>query len=465
MAKIRKMELVARESSARSKRSVKREQGRGVETWATESEAAKFTNRMRRPDRAEKYARDMALVDLVGKTYRGEVRFTPLGNKKLKIKREGELVRERGFFTKKRKFLKRDADGKTYVERFEKESRRTKTGSRLDSQGKLIAKNTIRKDGSFEENWELDENHKLIRTKYFTSRFHDVGFGGPISEKIEKPFSRNGKTYRNLVREKGARKKVFELDDRGRLKPISRTTPNFSKHVKISQDGKTSATQIKHRRGFTKSYQSRLDVDGNEIGRDITSIRRLLKKRSAKYDAETGRMTTEKHTVGALYKSVTTYTGNGQKYTDKKLFGLRFRKQHLGPLSSKETTAEEMRTQNIVRHQKAWKDVIVTHQIPVNGTTKRLQGAAAASATSPITLGAGNEVDQSSVNQSQTPKKASKSATKGMTETEKEIFKKFAPINADVIARDGEAQPNKPDAALKRGLTRPSRSANSIADF
>ncbi|MGO6747320.1 hypothetical protein ACCS93_33500 [Rhizobium ruizarguesonis] len=353
-----------------------READHRFQARATQSGAAKIASRLNRSDKRKRYEMDLELLDKAGTAYRGEVGYDPIGNKRLIVETEGELTRERGYFTKTRKVQKRDSDGKAYIGRFEKESRRRKSRYDFDETGKLTAKSVRDKDGRFEEKWERDENDVLIRTKYSTSRFRDVGDGPAVYEELHGPFERNGKKYRTLVRQVGSTKSVFERDQDGNLQQISHETPNFSKFTTKSKDEKTSRTDIKHRGKFSKSYLSRLDADGREISREITSIRRLWNKRSAKYDDKTGRMTGAKHTFGKLYKSETQFLGETQKYTTRKIFGLRLLPRKLKALTPEELNAAAIRTADVSEHEKAWKDATFVHQPPTPGTTKRLGSGA-----------------------------------------------------------------------------------------
>jgi len=315
----------------------------------------------------------MDLLARAGEGYRGEVAYNPLSNKKLKIEKEGELTRERGVFRKTRKVQKRDDDGNVYVGRLEKESRRKKATYEFDANGELTGKSAERKDGSFEEKWERDENGELIRTKFSTSRLRDVGFGPAVSEEMSASFERAGRKYRTLTRQKGSKKKVFERDGEGNLELIGRESGSFSKYTRKSRDGKTSQTDIKHGSRFGKSYKSRLDADGKELSRDITSVRRLWNKHSAKYDDETGKMTSAKHTFGKLYESETTY-GETHRYKARKILGLRLSSK-LEALSTQELADQQLRADDAAQHKDAWSSGIVVHQTPAPGTTKQLGGA------------------------------------------------------------------------------------------
>ncbi|RZN13697.1 hypothetical protein CWO90_44395 [Bradyrhizobium sp. Leo121] len=53
------------------------------------------------------------------------------------------------------------------------------------------------------------------------------------------------------------------------------------------------------------SLTSLLDPQGNELGRNITSHRRLWNKRSATFDERTFQLPETKHTLGKLYKRET----------------------------------------------------------------------------------------------------------------------------------------------------------------
>lgn len=371
MAEIEKKPTKRRDPSYRNDRADKREEDQRFQTRVTKGDANRIISRLERPDKKKTYERDMDLLAQAGKDYRGEVGYNPLGNKKLKIEKEGELTRERGVFRKTRKVQKRDGDGNVYIGRLEKESRRKQTSYDFDSNGELTGKSEQRKDGSFEAKWERDENGELIRTKFSTSRFRDVGLGSAVAEEMSASFDRAGRKYRTLTRQKGSKKKVFERDDKGNLELIGRESGGFSKYTRKSRDGKTSQTDIVHRGKFSKSYKSLLDADGKELSRDLTSVRRLWNKRSAKYDDETGKMTSAKHTFGKLYKSETTY-GETHKYKARKVLGLRLLKGKFEALNNKELAAQQLRADEAVEHKDAWNGKIVVHKTPTPGTIKQL---------------------------------------------------------------------------------------------
>ncbi len=384
MAKINKKPIKQSDPNYQNARAAKRENDQRFAIRVTQAKAATKIYRLERADKRRRYSNDMDLLDKVSDGYQGELRYDFLGNKKLIAGQNGELIRERGVWRKNRKIQARDADGKVYIRRVEKESRRKNESLDYDVDGNLIAKSKEYKDGRFEEKMELDENGKLIRTNYYTRRFRDVGFGTAISEEMSDPFQRAGKTYRRLTRKHGSKTKIYERDKDGNLDLIGREKRGFSKYTTKSKDGKTAKTDIKHSGGFSKSYQSRLDTEGNEISRDITSVRRLWNKRSASYDDKTGEMVAAKHTFGKLYKSETKYDGS-HKYTTKKFLGLRLSSK-LQPISNEELNADILRADEVAQHNAAWKDVAVVHQPPAPGTVKQLGNSIRAPVVAQSTL-------------------------------------------------------------------------------
>lgn len=377
MAKLEKKRTKLRDADYKNVGASTRQHDQSFQTQVVKARAANIMKRLEQPDKRIRYNKDMELLDQVGKEYRGEVAYSLLGNKKLKIDKEGELTRERSRLRafrgveRKKKVQKRDSDGNLYIGRLEKDNRFRISSYDFDAKGELIAKSARDKDGRFEEKWERDENGELIRTKYSTSRFRDVGFRSPVSEEMSGSFERAGKQYRTLTRQRGARKNVFERDEKGNLELVGRESRNHSKYIAKAEDGKTSKTDIRHRGKFGKSYQSRLDPEGNEIGRDITSIRRLWNKRSADYHPETGRMTRAKHTFGKFYKSETQFDET-HKYTTRKILGLRLLPAKLKALSQREVEANADRADIALQHEDAWKDAIVVHRPPSPGITRQL---------------------------------------------------------------------------------------------
>lgn len=119
---------------------------------------------------------------------------------------------------------------------------------------------------------------------------------------------RENRLYRKLTRQVGSKRETFERDDKGNLELIARKGLGFSKNSTKSEDHNTSYTKIRKLGGtFSKSYRSLLDKEGNELGRDILSHRRLFNKRSAIYDDATGELKGTKHTFGKLYKNEAEY--------------------------------------------------------------------------------------------------------------------------------------------------------------
>ncbi|UXT61422.1 hypothetical protein FY134_27420 (plasmid) [Agrobacterium fabrum] len=347
--------------------------------------------------KSDRYKKDLDLFEKIDPSKRDTIiRSRPWGwgNKKLRIDKDGAFIRERGRFRKTRKTLSRDAESGVVVSGFEQESFRKKTTESYRNGG-LLAKNVTRKDGSYEENWELSNGGKLIRTKYQTSRIRDGGLFRSISENLSVADT-NG--YRTLTRKKGGlfkNEKVFETDENGEnLNLVGRKNRIFSKYSQISKNRDFANVDIKHFGGlWSKSYSSRLDADGNAISKDMGARRKILSKRSLRY--EKGQLESHVHTFGGskLYKHSVDYTaGDGLKTIKKKLFGLTIYKDTVN-LSEREAAANDLRKAEAEEHHALWKaevagreaapkapageeaardSAIKVYAVPAPGTTMRL---------------------------------------------------------------------------------------------
>ncbi|MDH6298796.1 hypothetical protein [Agrobacterium fabrum] len=313
--------------------------------------------RYSRDDKVRRYKKDLDLFDRIKPGTRDTViRSRPWGwsNKKLLIDKDGAFIRQRGRFRKTRKILSRDAESHPVVG-FEKESFRKKTTESYD-QGRLLSKNVIRKDGSYEENWELSKGGELIRTRYQTSRIRDGGLFRSISQNLS-PADSNG--FRTLTSKKdGLFKKedVFETDENGKnLRPIGRKNRIFSKYSQISENRDFANVDIRHFGGlWSKSYSARLDAGANVISKDIGERRKLLSKRSLHY--EEGELQNQVHTFGGgkLYKhSVDFKAGDGLKTIKKKIFGVTIYKDTVN-LSAPEVAAHALRKNEALEHKDLW---------------------------------------------------------------------------------------------------------------
>ncbi|RWI50533.1 MAG: effector protein [Mesorhizobium sp.] len=449
MAKFEKTPVKKR---GRNAREIAREMDQHFQTRATQGSAARIINRLERPDKKIRYRKDMELLARAGNDYRGEVAYNPLGNKKLKIEKEGELTREHGVLRKTRKIQKLGKNEEVYIGPHEVESWRTKTVHEFDAKSELTGKTVAGK--SVEEKWGPDENGKLIRRKFSTSRFGDVGFGSAVSEDISDSFERNGKKYRYLTRRKGKKETVFLRDEKnGNLKLRSHKSGRFSKVVETSENGDIERVKIDHGGKFSKSYISRLVKDDTEIsgfreiGRDLTSVRRLWDNRSAVYDDETGKMTSAKHTLGKLYKSKTLYGDGGvpYKYTVREVLGWRLLPARLKALSAQENADQKLRADEAAQHKAAWSGIVV-RKTPSAGTTKQL-GSPAKQPELEAAAAAVAPKDEQAVARTETSEKASRTFAADVTPEEAEFLSNWKrPVKP---ARSGTSEDQGKETSIK----------------
>lgn len=309
---------VAKSLTADMRRSARRLYEQMRKALLTEEEASRKRARFETLEQKQKYAADMQIVDKLGADFRGEISYKRLGNKRVRVGNSKELTREHGILRKTRKVLKRSAEtGDVYLGLHEKRTWRSVSSHFYAEDGTLRAKHVKYKDGRFEEKWERDENGLLIRTQYVNrNRLFQS-----ISERLSAPY-RSGaenRLFRELTRQKGSTQETFERDDKGNLELIGRKRLGFSKTLTKTADRQTSRTTIRKLGGaFSKSYSSLLDKEGNELGRDISSHRRLLNKRSAVYDDASGQLKSTKHTFGKIYKSETAYLNSDVKKSQKR---------------------------------------------------------------------------------------------------------------------------------------------------
>nr|UTN42994.1 virA/G regulated protein [Agrobacterium fabrum] len=66
----------------------------------TEEKAMKRRGRFEAPQKKQKYAADIRLVDKLGASFRGEISYKLLGNKRLRVDNARELTREHGLLRK-----------------------------------------------------------------------------------------------------------------------------------------------------------------------------------------------------------------------------------------------------------------------------------------------------------------------------------------------------------------------------
>lgn len=404
MAEIEKEPAKIRKSKYRAQVVRRRKNDLALAALGAELDAQRRINRYSRPNKLEKYEQDLDLFDKIGPSKRDvTIRSRPLGwgNKRLKIDKDGAFTRERGRLRKTRKSLSRDTESGAVVGRYEKESFRKKTTESYRARG-LLSKNVKRKDGSYEENWEL-LGGKLVRTKYFTSRVRDGGLFRSISENLS-DVDANG--YRTLTRNKDGlfkSKKVFETDENGKIQElVGRQSRTFMKYSSKSKNRDFADVDIRHFGGlFSKSYSSRLDADGNAISKDISARRKLLSKRSFEFTGKDelnnqlgAQLKSASHSFGLgklkLYKRSVDYdytVGDGVKTVKKKLFGLTIYHDTVNQ-SSNEITANDLRKKEAQVHSDLWKSevarreaaqtaavsksTITVHPVPTPGTIRRL---------------------------------------------------------------------------------------------
>ncbi|MDX0500910.1 effector protein [Sinorhizobium medicae] len=374
MADIGKKPAKLRNPAYKQARSARREEEQRFQALETAQQAR---GELERPSKQKRYAKVMDIFDSVGEGYRGEVGYKLIGNKRLNIAKDGELTHKSGIASRKTEVLRRDPDsGSVYISRLGKEGWRKKRSYEFDAKGELHSLSRERKDGSFRERWERDETGNLIRTSYFTNRLQDGRIFRAISEELSAPYEGpNNKKYRLLTRRKGSKTEVFERDEVGNLELVERKARGFREYSTKSRDGRTKETERKSLFG-SKTYQSLLDVNGNEVGRNIRSHRRLLNKRSAKFDEKTNQLTEAKHTVGKMYKSETRYLPNGMKVVSRKFFGVKLLTD-LKKLTSDESKAFEMGAEEAAQHKETWKSVVVTPKLPSSSMPKQLGSAVA----------------------------------------------------------------------------------------
>ncbi|MFB9951877.1 hypothetical protein ACFFP0_23765 [Rhizobium puerariae] len=367
MVSIDKKEFTSRDDARAQKREEALKRKEALTEYAAEDQIARYQT----VEKKERYTDDLELLKELKPGFRGEIDYKLIGNKTLSVTGEGEITRERGYRTKIRKVTRLDEEtGEAYVARREKENGRKRETADYDRNGMLTSKFEERKNGRYREKWERDEAGNLMRTAYYSNRLRD-GHLRAVKEEMTGPAKReDGKTYRLLTRTKGSKKKVFERDEAGKLKLVERTTRTSSMRVRKAPDGKSTKIEIEKANGlFSKSYKTRLDENGKEIGRDVTAHRRLLNKRSATYDKESGEMATAKHTVGKLYKSEATFAGEDFKIVSRKILGLKLRTRREG-LSDAEREAQASRVKEARQHRQAWTKDAPQEQPKIEATEK-----------------------------------------------------------------------------------------------
>ncbi|QTG17263.1 virA/G regulated protein (plasmid) [Agrobacterium tumefaciens] len=341
------------------RRSAKRVYEQTQKALLTEDDATKKRAKFETSKKQKKYVADMQILDKLDAGVRGEISYKLLGNKRLRIDSTNELTREHGVLRKTRKILKRNAEtGHLYLSLHERKTWRSIASHQYAEDGTLRTKHVKQKDGRFEEKWERDESGRLIRTRYVNRGRLSGRLFQPVSEEMSAPY-RSGpekRLYRELTRQKGSRQETFERDDNGNLELIGCKRLGFSMNLTKAVDRQTSQTKIRKLGGaFSKSYRSLLDKEGNELGRDISSHRRLFNKRSALYDDVTGQLKGTKHTFGKIYKSETAYLNTDVKKVSKKILGVTVDRK-LTALSGREYDAQRLRALESTQHKQAWQE-------------------------------------------------------------------------------------------------------------
>ncbi|KSV64577.1 hypothetical protein N183_35005 [Sinorhizobium sp. Sb3] len=223
-----------------------------------------------------------------------------------------------------------------------------------DSQQYNFGRNGLTKaevfKGRFQATWEVNASGVLERTNYWSSRKRDGHFFSVYSEEMSKPISgtdglRELKTKRlPKTRLLGPKDKTYEVDKYGNRELVSRTTRFSSFEKTKAHDGLSSAFAKSKWSGlFSKSWESQFDERGKEIGKKITSHRRLLNERTAKFK-EDGSLQETEHNFGNLYSKKVVYkTGiDGREFKEisRSLFG-RAPTQVPGELTAVEKLSQE----------------------------------------------------------------------------------------------------------------------------
>ncbi|MBO9112517.1 MULTISPECIES: hypothetical protein [Rhizobium/Agrobacterium group] len=300
---------------------------------------------------------DPQLLANIDKGYRGEIRYKLLGNERIRIDQDQQLRHERGLLRKTTNVLKRKASsGELYLGTHMRKTWASVTTHKFGEDGSLRARHVKYKDGRYEERWERDEQGALIRTKYMNKGSIGVGLGRTIVEEMSAPY-RSGadqKLFRRIWRQSGSKKEIFERDDKGNLELLSRKRRWFSKEVLKTEDRRSALTVIRRFGGaISKTYRSLLDTEGNQIGREVVSHRRLFNKISANYDDQTGQLKSYKHTLGKLFKREALYLNEHVKSVSTKILGVTVAR-HLTVIAEDERADRKLRDMEVASHQQAW---------------------------------------------------------------------------------------------------------------
>ncbi|NTF91479.1 hypothetical protein G6L46_30390 [Agrobacterium rhizogenes] len=337
------------------------------QAYLAEREAVERRARFEAPEALKKYASKLRVLNKLDADFLGEIANRPFGSEQLRVDNPGELTHQRGRLRKTKKVFVRDqATGALRLSHYERSGWTHIRRYQYDQGGMLSEKHVKSKGSAFEEKWERDENGELMRTRYVDRRRLTGQALRPISEEIGTSYESGpeNRPYRVLTRREGSDRKTFERDDKGNLELIASKRMGFSMSSQKAVDRQTSETSIRKLGGaFSKSYRSRLDKDGNELARDVSTHRRLLNKRSAVYDEATGELTHSKHTFGKIYKAETTYLNADIKEVSRKILGVTVGKE-LKTLSERELEAQRLRAAERALHKQAWQNPPVTPSRP-----------------------------------------------------------------------------------------------------
>lgn len=316
-------------------------------------EAVKEVNRYLTPSRQNEISKDLkALDDSPGE--KGEIDFRWRKKKTLtKNGDDNELTREWGRFRKVEDVVRRDAKGAEprieQIKRFNEVSGAERAYKYADD-GTHTETHKRRKDGRFEEKWELDEEGNLFRSKYTSKRKRDLG--RTTTETVSEPYiGFDGTTFRRLTVKKGSKTADYERDKDGKLRLLGKKSRTGSVEVHQDPNRLNDKVETKKYGGLlSKSYTIRKDEHGTEIGRDTNAKRKLLSKRTAVYDDDSGRLKEEKHSVaGGIYKSKAEDRGD-KKYVTRRLLGFKISGGKVA-LSDEEKQAQSNRAAEALLHK------------------------------------------------------------------------------------------------------------------
>ncbi|MGI8398235.1 hypothetical protein ACRYWZ_17840 (plasmid) [Agrobacterium deltaense] len=327
--------------------------------YLAEREAQERRARLEEPSALKKYATKLQILNKLDADFRGVIAHKPFRSEQLRVDNNGELTHIRGLLKKKKKvFIRDQTTGALRLSHYERSGWSSVRSYDYDQNGMLSEKHVKSKGGDFEERWERDEKGELMRTRYVDRRRLTGRVLHPLTEEMGRPYESGAekRLYRLLTRRDGIKHETLERDDKGNLELIASKRMGFSMSSRKAADRQISETSIRKLGGaFSKSYRSRLDKDGNELGRDVSTHRRLLNKRSAVYDDATGELKRSKHTFGKMYKAETTYLNADIKKISKKILGVTVGKE-LKALSERELEAQRLRAAERALHKQAWQD-------------------------------------------------------------------------------------------------------------